>query len=112
LTIDVPGKRFAKVGNARYSAHVFPGSQAIGLVKKQKDTAVRRVLCAYYFRLPMPEHFNPQGKVLQAIGGAPNQATYRVDPLGRFVLVTYLPEVEKAHDTIVLRWVPPGVSGR
>jgi hypothetical protein len=59
----------------------------------------------------MPKHFAPQGWVLQTVGGGPNQAVYRVDPLGRFVLVTYLPDVEKAHDTIVLRWVQPTTAG-
>ena len=83
---------------------MFPGSQAAGLVKKRVGQTVRRVLPAYYFRLPLPEGFPADATRLQISDGALSQAAIRLDPLGRFAYVVYLPDVEKVNETIVLRW--------
>lgn len=42
-------------------------------------------------------------KLLLPAGG-PSQASYRVDPLGRFLYVVYLPDQEWPGEAIVLRW--------
>ena len=87
---------------------MFPGSQAAGLVKRLEGSQVRRVLPAYYFRLPLPADF-PAPARLELGDGQFNHAAYRRDPLGRFLYVVYLPNVERPGETIVLRWRPAEV---
>jgi hypothetical protein len=108
LTIQVPAKHQPEARSVAYYARMFPGSQAAGLVKKRAGQMVRRVLPAYYFRLPLPEGLNASASRLQVSDGALSQAAFRLDPLGRFVYVVYLPDVEKANETIVLHWSKAG----
>ncbi len=108
LTIQVPSRHQPEARSAAYYARMFPGSQAAGLVKKRAGQTVRRVLPAYYFRLPLPEGLSAKASRLQISDGALSQAAFRLDPLGRFVYVVYLPDVEKANETIVLHWSKAG----
>jgi hypothetical protein len=104
ITIQVPSRHAPEARSTGYYARMFPGSQAAGLVKKRVGQMVRRVLPAYYFRLPLPEGFAGDASRPQISDGALGQAAIRLDPLGRFLYVVYLPDVERANETIVLRW--------
>jgi len=104
LTIRVPARRFPEVHSLSFSARMFPGSLAAGLVRKRKETAVSRVVAAYYFRVSLPEGFDKTATRVAVSTGGLNQAAFRVDPLGRFLYVIYLPDVEHPNETIVLRW--------
>jgi hypothetical protein len=104
LTIHVPAKRYPEARSDPYYARVFPGSETAGLVKKREGDSLRRILSGYYFRVPLPEDFTKDDWNLLLPGAAPSQASYRVDPLGRFLYVVYLPDQERPGETIVLRW--------
>lgn len=112
LTIRTPAKRYPQVASKLYTARMFPGSQSAGLVKKQNGDALRRVLPAYYFRVALPEGFPKEGARLELSNGGANQAVFRLDPLGRFLYVVYLPEVERPNEAVVLRWVAAGLPSR
>jgi hypothetical protein len=104
LTIRVPAKRYPEARSAPYYARAFPGSETAGLVKKRESDALRRILPGYYFCVPLPEDFAKEDFKLLLTAGGPSQASYRVDPLGRFLYVVYLPDQEQPGETIVLRW--------
>ena len=104
LTIRVPAKRYAEARCDPYYARTFPGSETAGLVKKREGDALRRILPGYYFCVPLPEDFAKENLKLLLPAGGPSQASYRVDPLGRFLYVVYLPDQERPGETIVLRW--------
>ena len=82
---------------------MFPGSQPAGMVKQRPGDAARQVTPVYFFRLPLPEGFADAAGLAPAPGGQANQAACQVDPLGRFLYVVYIPEMERAGETIVLR---------
>ena len=103
LNIRVPAKRFPEVSSSRYCARMFPGSQSAGLVKKEGDAPVRRVLPAYYVRVPLPEGIAAEDISMDLPGGGLCQTAFRVDPLRRLLYVVYLPEVDRPGETIVLR---------
>jgi hypothetical protein len=110
ITIQVPARHAPEARSAGYYARVFPGSQSAGLVKKRTGQTVRRVLPAYYFRLPLPDGFPAAATRAQISAGALGQAAIRLDPLGRLAYVVYLPDVERANETIVLRWTKAGAG--
>jgi hypothetical protein len=110
LTIHVPARRLPEVRSISYYARMFPDSLAAGLVRKRKDAAMSRVVAAYYFRVSLPEGFDRTATRLSVSTGGLNQAAFRLDPLGRFLYVIYLPDVEHANETIVLRWGTAGVG--
>ena len=105
LTIGVPARRYPIARSDPYYAHVFPGSETAGLVKKREGDPLRRILPGYYFCVPLPEDFARNDLKLVLPAGGPAQASYRVDPLGRFLYVVYLPDQERPGETILLRWV-------
>jgi hypothetical protein len=113
LTIHVPAQRLPEVrsdrfsqwpGISSYTARLFPGSEVAGLVKKKNGTPLRRVLPAYYFRMPLVGSGVTDRMRLADPGGS-NQAAFRRDPLGRFLYVVYLPNVEQPRSEVVLHWV-------
>jgi len=104
LTIRVPAKRYPEARSDPYYARAFPGSETAGLVKKREGDPLRRILPGYYFCVPLPEDFTKDDLKLLLPGSGPSQASYRVDPLGRFLYVVYLPDQERPGETIVLRW--------
>ncbi len=104
LTIRVPAKRYPQARSNPYYARAFPGSETAGLVKKRQSDALRRILPGYYFCVPLPEDFAKEDLKLLLPAGGPSQASYRVDPLGRFLYVVYLPDQEWPGEAIVLRW--------
>jgi hypothetical protein len=104
LTIRVPAKRYPEARSDPYYARAFPGSETAGLVKKRPGDSLRRILPGYYFCVPLPDDFTNEDLKLLLPGSGPSQASYRVDPLGRFLYVVYLPDQEQPGETIVLRW--------
>ena len=114
LVIDVPRQRLPEARNDKYYARMFPGSQPAGMVKQPKGDGAREVTPVYFFRLPLPEDFAAEGTLLAGPGGKANQATYRVDPAGRFLYVLFFPEAERPGEQIVLRRseAPPQRLGR
>ena len=95
LVIDVPRQRLPEARNDKYYARMFPGSQPAGMVKPPRGDSARRVTPVYFFRLPLPEDFAAEGTLLAGRSEKANQATYRVDPAGRFLYVLFFPELEK-----------------
>ena len=108
LTITVPARQLPEVRSNKYIAHMFPGSQAAGMVKPVEGETLRRLTPVYYFRMALPENFAADGRAtLQPAGGDASRASVRIDRLGRLLYLVYFPEQEKPGDSIVLRWVAP-----
>jgi hypothetical protein len=104
LVIDVPRWRLPEARTAKYFARMFPGSQPAGMVKQRPGDAARQVTPVYFFRMPLPDGFaGAAGLAPLAPGRQANQAACQADPLGRFLYVVYVPELERAGETIVLR---------
>jgi hypothetical protein len=54
LAIRVPDERLPECRSDKYVAHMFPGSQAAGMVRREGD-ALRRLAPVYFFRVPLPQ---------------------------------------------------------
>jgi len=115
LTIDVPSNRLPEARSVKYFARMFPGSQPAGMVKQAAGDTAKRVTPVYFFRMPLPDGFSADEASLAVSGGTSIQTAFRVDPLGRYLYVVFLPESEKPGDAILLQRgesVPPQRLGR
>jgi len=103
LTIRTPAHRLPEARNSKYFAHMFPGSQAAGMVKGVEGEAQRRLTPVYYFRAPLRADWPLGGEgAVAASGVESNRVSLRIDPLGRMLYLVYYPEVERAGQAIVL----------
>ena len=88
-----------------YLARMFPGSEAAGLVRGAETQQARPLLPVYFFRLTLPEGFATAGyDRLQAAEDTSNRAVFRMDRLGQFLYVLYLPEKESPRHTFLLQF--------
>jgi hypothetical protein len=105
LTITLPARRLDPVETAMYLARMFPGSEAAGLVRGAETQQARPLLPVYFFRLTLPEGFATAGyDRLQAAEDTSNRAVFRMDRLGQFLYVLYLPERESPRHTFLLQF--------
>jgi hypothetical protein len=103
LRISTPRRRLREYRNDRYLGRLFPGSQVAGIVRRLKDSDVRRIAPLYFFRLPYPADFDPAGfSSLQRPGDAPNRVVFMADTLGRFLYVLYFPGQEARREEFEL----------
>jgi hypothetical protein len=104
LTIRLPKQRLPEVRSDKYVAHAFPGTQAAGMVKQRNGDTTKQITPVYYFRVPLPNDFAAgTAAAIQTGKEDANRMIARVDPAGRTLHVVYLPEQEKAGESIVLR---------
>ena len=82
---------------------MFPGSQSSGMVKpgasRRRGRSVRSISFACRCRTICP----PAARC-RALDGQTNRLAQRIDPVGKFLYVVFLPDVERAGETIALRW--------
>jgi hypothetical protein len=104
LTIHTPAHRLPEARSSKYFAHMFPGSQAAGMVKGVEGDPERRLTPVYYFRVPLRADwpFGGEGAVVPT-GVESNRVSLRVDPQGRVLYLVYYPEVERAGQSLTLR---------
>jgi hypothetical protein len=104
LTIHTPAHRLPEARSSKYFAHMFPGSQAAGMVKGVEGDPERRLTPVYFFRVPLRADwpFGAEGAVVPS-GAGTNRVSLRIDPLGRVLYLVYYPEVERAGQSITLR---------
>ena len=110
LAIDVPDRRLPEARNAKYFARMFPGSQSSGMVKPGgnggRGGSRRSISFALRCRTPLPPAALSLG-----LDGPSNRLALRIDPLGKSLYLVFLPEVERAGETIALRWGEPRPPG-
>jgi hypothetical protein len=106
LAVHIPAQRLAEARSSKYFAHMFPGSQAAGLVKGVEGEAQRRLTPVYFFRVGLSGdgNFDGPGSLAPAAADA-KRLSLRIDPLGRLLYLVYYPEVERAGESVVLRLV-------
>jgi hypothetical protein len=113
LTIHTPPHRLPEARSSKYVAHMFPGSQAAGMVKAVEGEPQRRLTPVYYFRAPLPADWPPDPQVRVTPSGVEsNRVSVRIDPAGRVLYLVYYPEVERAGQSITLRLERPGEALR
>jgi hypothetical protein len=113
LTIHTPAHRLPEARSSKYFAHMFPGSQAAGMVKEVEGDPERRLTPVYYFRVPLRADwpFGGEGAVVPT-GVESNRVSLRVDPQGGVLYLVYYPEVERAGQSITLRLDRPRQARR
>jgi hypothetical protein len=106
VVIALPGRRLPEARNDKYVVHVFPGSEAAGMVRGVAGQSARRLTPLYFFKMPLPEGFAKAGyNAADDSGGARRRAVLRVDPLERFMYVLYYPAGERPNRTYALQLV-------
>jgi len=95
VTLTVPSSRLPEVRSEGYSACMFPGCVAAGIVIPGSEGNLRKVVPLYYFRLSLPEG-HPWLKEPPAAVTASDRLVFRVDPAGRFLYVLWFPSRERA----------------
>ena len=93
----MPRQRLPEARSAKYFARMFPGSQPAGMVKQAAGEYGAAGDAGLFLPPAAARRFSPPTALLLAVAGEnANQATYRVDPAGRFLYVVFFPEPEKA----------------
>ena len=105
VEIAVPKRRLAKCVTEKYSAHIFPGAQLAGIVKRRKNTEQRSLMPLYFFKLPAMGELPTRGRTkLSREGDEPNRAAFLTDPLRRYVYILYFPKKGQPGATFRLRF--------
>ncbi len=61
LAVHIPDERLPECRSSKYVAHMFPGSEAAGIVRREGD-ALKRLAAVYFFRVPLPQKLpSPSG---------------------------------------------------
>ncbi len=92
-----------------FRSHVSRQS-VVGHGKAGRERRARRVTPVYFFRTPLPDALAAGGASL-GLDGPSNRLALRIDPLGKSLYLVFLPEVERAGETIALRWGEPRPPG-
>ncbi len=95
VVLNVPQTRLPEVRSEGYSAAMFPGCVAAGIVIPGEPGSLRKVVPLYYSRLQLPEE-HPWLKAPPAAVTAGDRLAFRVDPAGRFLYVLWFPSRERA----------------
>jgi hypothetical protein len=104
LTIRLPQHRLPEVRSDKYAMHIFPGSEAAGIVKQRGGETMRQIAPVYYVRVPLPRGFSiADGWTVESARADSDRASARIGPTGRLLYVVYYPEQEKAGESLVLR---------
>ena len=105
VQVTTPERRLPKCITEQYIAHIFPGAQLAGIVKRLKNREQRRLMPLYFFKFPVPEDFPYQRwRRLFREGDDCNRAVFLADPIRRSVYVLYFPEKEKCGETFTLHF--------
>ena len=106
ILVSVPDRRLPECRTEQYVAHIFPGSQLAGIVKRLKDKPERRLMPLYFFRVPAPERLlrEPPARLVGS-GDDSVRAVFLTDPIGRNVYVLYFPKKEKRGEIYTLRFM-------
>jgi hypothetical protein len=95
LRISTPRYRLAEFRSEEYLVRAFPGSQVAGIVKRLKDSDVRRLAPLYFFRIPLaPDLQGQAGSRLRERSQADDRTVLMVDTFDRFVHVLHFPDKE------------------
>jgi hypothetical protein len=106
VAIQVPGRRLPKCATEKYSARMFPGSQAAGVVKSAKGKTQRRLMPFYFGRLDVPVGFEDRGfGRIGARDAKGPRSVFLVDDARQRLFVVHFPDKEKAGETVVLPFV-------
>ena len=111
IEILAPGKRLPPVSTDEYTLSFLPGGKAAGIVQRTAGGGPRKVLPAYFFRLPLPEGWHTAARLEAKDESDRDQVVTRVDPTAKVVYLLYFPEHEKAgtHDRAAHRRAAPVV---
>jgi len=105
IRILTPRRRLPELRTEKYFVRMFPASQVAGIVKRLKAREARRLTPIYFFRLPVPESFDPrQHSNLQHKDDPPNRAVFMTDSFKRFLYVLYFPAKENKNNKFELRF--------
>lgn len=101
LEMRFPAERFPELVNEAYHARFFPGSRSAGLVRREDKRVTRALAPLYSFRLALPEALADR-RLTALRGGGKNRVVFRVDALGRSVVVLYFPKEAEPGSTRTL----------
>ena len=104
--IKTPKKRLPKIQTSQYQIRIFAGSQLAGIVKRLKGKEYRRIAPMYFFRVPIPTHWQARGFSELVVGdGAPDRTVFLTDPYKASVYVLHFPEQQEEDERIKLHFV-------
>jgi hypothetical protein len=85
---------------------MFPGDQVAGIVKELKNREIRRIVPLYFFRIPVPDGFDPSDYTqLNGPDKTDHRTLFLTDSFERFMYILYFPEKTIKEQEIVLTFV-------
>ncbi len=106
LQIHIPSIRLPEARSNKFTAEMFPYSQAAGLIKPHEADALKMLSPVYYFCLPLPLAAGPADAFeIEPSKSDSHRVGVRVDRAAGVVYVVYYPDVESPGATVVIHLV-------